>query len=1056
MILFSCRAALCGTMARVADGRAAGATAERHTRQRRRLIVTPRLTKLCGVISLFLLLGNGVAGQDPSVAKTSIDRLMDALVATRGLAHVTISPDGKSVAWVQSEKTKADGPRQSAVYVAELAAATGKPRRISAGDKSRAEHSPAWSPDGKRLAFLAKPEKDGPVQLYVASIAGNDSRRLTNVKGLLAAPRWSPDGSQIAVFHTEGASGPIGPTKAAEPELGEVGEHAPAQRLTILDAESGEARATSPAGLHIHEYDWSPDGKDLAAIASPAPGDSNWYIARLYAVSAASGEVREIYKPNMQIAVPRWSPDGKAIAFIGGLMSDEGANGGDIFTVPTSGGEPRNLTQNMKASASWLTWLPSGRVLFAEHVDGGSGLATVDVAGRQMTTLWTGPESISAEGGSPAVSLSRDGKISALVRQSFQRPPEVWAGPIGEWKQLTQANGQMKPAWGEAKSLHWKSDEWNVQGWLLYPRDYDPKRRYPLVVSVHGGPASARRPAWPRSFFDLTLLAHEGYFVLFPNPRGSYGQGEAFTRANVKDFGHGDLRDILAGVDAVLQTAPIDEKRIGIAGWSYGGYMTMWAVTQTNRFRTAVSGAGIANWQSYYGQNGIDQWLLPYFGASVYDDPAVYARCSPIKYIKQVRTPTLVLVGERDAECPVPQSREFWHALRTLKVPTQLVVYPGEGHGFSSPAHQRDVMRRTVGWLDKSLKASSQRDAQPSKEGRQSRSPYPPSPVIAGITWHWETHRTAAPGSDLWPVTWGLDDNLYTAWGDGGGFGGTDQDGRVALGFGRIEGMAERFTGININGGQDPVHAASFPTQGKVGGILAVGDRLYAWLNTQNGKWPDVDQALIWSDDKAGDWTRSNWVFPKGQGNLKPATFLNFGKGYTGIPSNLLGFVYFYGQKQGEEKETYLGRAPVNKVLDRRAYEFLAGFEEDKPLWSSDVSRSYPVFADANRTGDLASVVYVPALKRYLLTCYHKGPGQLGVFDAPQPWGPWTTVAYYEPWGRMGTEGEGLICSFPQKWMSADGLTLWCVFSAYGSGAKQGIDAHDKFNLVKASLNLRP
>jgi hypothetical protein len=217
-----------------------------------------------------------------------------------------------------------------------------------------------------------------------------------------------------------------------------------------------------------------------------------------------------------------------------------------------------------------------------------------------------------------------------------------------------------------------------------------------------------------------------------------------------------------------------------------------------------------------------------------------------------------------------------------------------------------------------------------------------------------------------------------------------------------------------------------------------------------------VDEALIWSDDHAATWKRSEWVFPRGKGNFKPATFLNFGKGYTGVPAGLDGHVYFYGQRQGEERETYLGRAPADRLPDRRAYEFLSGLDGGKPLWSSDPGTMCPAFADANRTGDLVSVVYVPPLRRYLLTCFHKGPGQLGVFDGPQPWGPWTTVAYEDHWGGMGADGEGLTCSFPPKWVSADGLTLWCVFSAYGKGARQGIDAHDKFNLVKATLTLRP
>jgi dipeptidyl aminopeptidase/acylaminoacyl peptidase len=201
-------------------------------------------------------------------------------------------------------------------------------------------------------------------------------------------------------------------------------------------------------------------------------------------------------------------------------------------------------------------------------------------------------------------------------------------------------------------------------------------------------------------------LASQGYFIFFPNPRGSYGQGEKFTGANVKDFGYGDFLDIMAGVDKAMQSAPVDPDRLGITGWSYGGYMTMWGVTQTNRFRAAVAGAGLANWVSYYGENKIDQWMIPYFGTSVYDDPAVYAKSAPINYIKQAKTPTLIIVGDRDGECPAPQSFEFWHALKTLGVPTQFVIYPNEGHLFLNPTHSRDVIDRAVSWFNQYLQAS--------------------------------------------------------------------------------------------------------------------------------------------------------------------------------------------------------------------------------------------------------------------------------------------------------------------------------------------------------------
>ena len=262
----------------------------------------------------------------------------------------------------------------------------------------------------------------------------------------------------------------------------------------------------------------------------------------------------------------------------------------------------------------------------------------------------------------------------------------------------------MKPAWGEAKSFHWENEGFEVQGWLIYPKDFDVSRKYPMVVVVHGGPGAGVQSSWPGPHYYSMALPAKGYFVFRPNPRGSFGNGEAFTQANVRDFGYGDWQDILAGVDEVLRSVPVDPRRLGLTGWSYGGYLTMWGVTQTDRFRAAVAGAGIANWSSYYGENQIDQWMIPFFGKSVYDDPEVYARSAPLTYIKNVKTPTLILVGDSDGECPTPQSYEFWHALKTLGVETELVVYDHEGHIFVKPEHERDVIERAGAWFDTHLK----------------------------------------------------------------------------------------------------------------------------------------------------------------------------------------------------------------------------------------------------------------------------------------------------------------------------------------------------------------
>jgi dipeptidyl aminopeptidase/acylaminoacyl peptidase len=625
-----------------------------------------------------------------------MDGAIATLFAARTFDQTAISPDAKQVGWV--EVTKGG----SQIFVS--ATSGGASRRITAGGKF--ESAIAWSPDSRQIAFLSDAIEPGQAQVYVVGAAGGAPRKLTNVKGFLASPGWSPDGKILAFLFTENAERAAGPLVAEKVQTGVIKEAVTEQRLALIDATDGKLRQISPADMYVYEYAWSPDGKSFVATAAHGNGDNNWYVAQIYTVPAAGGEMKSIYTPpiDSQIAVPAWSPDGKSVAFTSGIMSDEPAVGGDIFIVPAEGGEARNITPGMKASASWLTWPAGGKILFGEDVDGESGVATVDVTSGAIATLTHAPGELNANGWGSAVSLAADGRTAAVIRQSLAHPPEIWVGPIGEWKQITSRNAGLKPAWGQAKSIHWQNDGFNLQGWLLYPANFDSAKKFPMVVLVHGGPSSMQHSAWPGPHSFGVALSAAGYFVFMPNPRGSFGQGEAFTRANVKDFGYGDFRDIMTGVDQTLKVAPIDEHRLGITGWSYGGFMTMWAVTQTNRFVAAVAGAGIANLQSYYGENQIDKWMIPFFGASVYDDPQVYAKSSPITFIKKAKTPTLVLVGDSDGECPTPQSYEFWHALKTLGTETEMVVYEHEGHMFVDPAHQRDVIERVSAWFNQKLK----------------------------------------------------------------------------------------------------------------------------------------------------------------------------------------------------------------------------------------------------------------------------------------------------------------------------------------------------------------
>jgi dipeptidyl aminopeptidase/acylaminoacyl peptidase len=630
--------------------------------------------------------------------------------SARTFTQVAISPDGGQVAWVEPSVGLGMQPGAgAAIYVQDLKSADSRPRRIPTTRESTTitDDNLVWSPDGKYLAFLSDAESVGQSQLYIADLESGMANKLTNLTGFLANPRWSPDGKELALLFTENAPRASGPLMAMTPELGVIESKIYEQRVIVVGISSGAVHKLSPPDMYVYEYDWAPDGQSFATIAARGAGDPNWWVAQLYTLNA-NGEMKSIYKPHWQIAVPRWSPNGKNIAVIEGLMSDEGSTGGDIVVVPAGGGEARNVTPGIAASPNGIFWSTPDKILFTENIDGDAGISTLDLSSKKIAKLWSGPELITAgPWGADEISLSGDRQNSVVIRSSPQHPPEIWAGPIGQWKQLTHHNDQVHPEWGEIKSLHWMNDGMRIQGWLMYPKDYDPSRRYPMVVVAHGGPAAAARSQWPGLFFNTYELSAHGYFVLEPNPRGSFGEGEKFVQGNVKDFGYGDFRDILAGVDEVVKTLPVDNNRIGITGWSYGGYMTMWAITQTNRFRAAVSGAGLSNWLSYYGENDIDEWMVPYFGATVYDDPKIYAKSSPMDFIKNVKTPTLILVGERDGEVPEPQSREYWHALKTLGVETQFVVYAGEGHAIRRPDHRRDIMERMVAWFDHYLKSDT-------------------------------------------------------------------------------------------------------------------------------------------------------------------------------------------------------------------------------------------------------------------------------------------------------------------------------------------------------------
>jgi hypothetical protein len=308
--------------------------------------------------------------------------------------------------------------------------------------------------------------------------------------------------------------------------------------------------------------------------------------------------------------------------------------------------------------------------------------------------------------------------------------------------------------------------------------------------------------------------------------------------------------------------------------------------------------------------------------------------------------------------------------------------------------------------------------------------PYPPSPVIDSISWDFDNAVRKAAGSDLWPPTWGTDDNIYIAWGDGGGFGGAD----VGTGFARIKGGPAGFTTDRLWTHSRTNH------WGYVNGLIAVGPTLYATVYEENNS--DITR-IAWSADNGQSWTKSSWSFPGGSGNFFPHSFLNFGKGNADARDD---FVYVYGRKWGVAQHAYLARVPKSGIDDKSQWEFFSG-QNGSPSWSSNAGDLQPVFSDPNSSRPAIAVSYNQAIRRYILTMPHGGPGRLGVFDGPEPWGPWTTAGYYDGWGGYSNSGSTLYWHFPTKWISGEGKTMWCIFSATG--------VLDSYNQVKATVALK-
>jgi dipeptidyl aminopeptidase/acylaminoacyl peptidase len=610
-----------------------------------------------------------------------------ATMPLREFSDLALSPAGGRIAVVETDQEPNASARPQE-HVAVRNARSGAILSTLSTCAGCTYHGLAFAPDGRLLTIV---EDKGTTRIAISD------QTLATFKGIAQEPRFSPDGKSVAVLATFNAQKQSGATQAGVRQVGEIGETNDEQRIAIVPLAGGTLRPVTPADRYVYEYDWIPDGSGFVTTSAAGNGDDNWWIATLDRVDLATGALTRIAAPATQLNYPRVSPDGRTVAFIGGLMSDFGSVGGDVYTVPIGGGSPTDITNGYRGTFSSLVWDRNG---LSGSALIGDRMAIVPLrSSGAAAPLWSAPVSMSA--GDARFARSADGHTYATVVQDFEHAPEVYAGSAASLRPITHVNDGWKSI-VRAQNVTWKNEGFDVQGWLLAPVGAAPAARAPMIVSVHGGPSAANVPSFVWQGWNADLV-RAGYYLFLPNPRGSYGQGEAFTRANIRDFGGGDLRDILAGIDAAEKVAPIDDNRLGLIGYSYGGFMAMWANTQTNRFKAIVGGGGLSDWFSYYGTNGIDKWMIPFFGKSMYDDPDAYWAVSAIRTIKNAHTPTFLFAGERDVEVPPTQSVEYWHALQAMKVPVSLVIYPDEGHGIRAPEHVLDYRKRIIGWFDRYL-----------------------------------------------------------------------------------------------------------------------------------------------------------------------------------------------------------------------------------------------------------------------------------------------------------------------------------------------------------------
>jgi dipeptidyl aminopeptidase/acylaminoacyl peptidase len=627
---------------------------------------------------------------------------------TRAVGSTRVSPDGKRVVYTVNEAVMT-ADRSEFVTQIWLATSDGKENyQLTFGDKSST--NPKWSPDGNSIAFTSN-RKDNKNNLYILRLMGGEAEPITDVKSGVTDFEWSPDGKWLAYMMPDPKTDDEEKNDKGKNDFRWVDENFKMSRLFIVPvskdaAGKRESKKLTTDDRSVSGFNWSPDGSKIVFSHVKSPVANDWTTSEVSVVDVATAKVNSFAATHAAENSPIYSPDGKWITLIASDLPIRWAQSGRIVIYPAAGGSPKVMALSYDGQPNIVGWTPDSlKIMFTEAKWTGTALYEADVTAGTVREVDFQNAAISAVNMTPIGS----GFALAMVVQKPDAPPEAFALTPGVrgLTQISHTNDEIaKMAVGKTEVIKWKSkDSREIEGLLTYPVGYQAGAKVPFILNVHGGPAGVFQQSYigGRGVYPLATFAARGYAILRANPRGSSGYGTEFRRANIKDWGGMDYQDLMAGVDKVIEMGVADPNKLGVMGWSYGGYMTSWIVTQTKRFKAASAGAPVTNLMSFNGTADIPAFVPDYFGGQSWEIPEVYAKHSAMFNIKGVSTPTMVQQGDADVRVPISQGYEFYNALKQQGVPTRMIVLPRQPHGPTEPKMQLAAMQSNLEWFEKYL-----------------------------------------------------------------------------------------------------------------------------------------------------------------------------------------------------------------------------------------------------------------------------------------------------------------------------------------------------------------